>query len=709
MRSPLRTVMNRVETISMAPPGSGGRSGWLGLGRSNGEGLLRRMGTSGIVYSIVSRCASSTSKATWHLYRSAESGKKEDRVEVTRHAALDLWNKPNRFMTRQELVEAGQQHIELTGESSVFVGYHPRFRSLPLELWPVQPHRVAPVPDPETFLAGYLYQSPSGETVPLELDQLLQIRTPNPWDPYHGLGPLQTVLTDADAGRYSAEWNLNFFLNGAEPGGIIELAKRMGPAEFREFRERWAEGHKGVANAHRVAMLTEGKWVDRKYTNRDMQLVEVRRVSRDTVMEAWGIHKISLGISDDVNKANAIAGKLLFAEDLTVPRLERWKGFLNNDLLPLYGELGTGLEFDYDSPVPADREADNEERTSKSEAVKTYIDAGFEPSAVLAAVGVPDMPVRAVAPAPAAAAPADVVAAVRRVVRAELVAANPGSARTTYTGCSHQLVRNVDETDIPAPPDGVPAEDPDAVESVDLTPMEEAFAAALAALVAAWVADIVAGWIEQLLAAVRDVLAAGDVSELAYLSVDTADAVEKLLAAMTELAASAADDVVAEAEAQETTVDPVTPAEEVLLAIAVTVAALEGQRYALAAGREAARMASGTLTDDEIADYVSIFLGTLAVSAIASALGGALTAAQNLARLATLAGAPVTDVYASEVLDKSTCTACHAIHGKWLGRTDDLQLVRKLYPAGGYVNCAGKARCRGTVVGIWRSTKEGAA
>ncbi len=148
-----------------------------------------------------------------------------------------------------------------------------------------------------------------------------------------------------------------------------------------------------------------------------------------------------------------------------------------------------------------------------------------------------------------------------------------------------------------------------------------------------------------------------------------------------------------------------------LLAIAVTVAALEGQRYALAAGREAARMASGTLTDDEIADYVSIFLGTLAVSAIASALGGALTAAQNLARLATLAGAPVTDVYASEVLDKSTCTACHAISVSYthLGRTDDLQLVRKLYPAGGYVNCAGKARCRGTVVGIWRSTKEGAA
>lgn len=355
------------------------------------DAQMAAMGSVGTLFSIVNRTSTATAQVNWRLYRKAKSGKKEDRQEVTSHAALDLWNTPNPFYTRQLLVESSQQHIDLTGEGWLVVARHPAVRSLPLELWPVRPDRIEPVPDRDNFLAGYVYLGPDGERVPLELDEVISLRMPNPRDPYRGLGPVQSILTDLDSTRYSAEWNRNFFRNSAEPGGIVQVDKRLGDDEFNELRDRWNEQHKGVANAHRVAILEQGKWVERHYSQRDMQFAELRGVSRDVIREAYGISGFALGDIDDVNRATADASKTWFAEMLTVPRLERFKQALNTRLLPMYGTTGQSVEFDYDDPVPPNAEALNQERDSRAASAKALVEAGYHPDDVADAMGLPRM------------------------------------------------------------------------------------------------------------------------------------------------------------------------------------------------------------------------------------------------------------------------------------------------------------------------------
>ncbi|CAL9351353.1 hypothetical protein SUDANB1_00467 [Streptomyces sp. enrichment culture] len=351
---------------------------------------LDAMGSVSTLFAIVNRTAKAEAGVEWKLYRKAKSGKKEDRTEVTSHAALDLWNKPNPFYTQSEFVEAGAQHKQLTGEQWWVIAQHESV-NLPLEMWPVRPDRMRPVPDPEHFLSGYMYIGPDGQEIALRKEDVIFIRTPHPTDPYRGIGPVQALLTDLDAVRYSAEWNRNFFLNSAEPGGIIEVPTHLGDTEFDELRERWNEQHKGVANAHRVAILEHGKWIDRKYTQRDMQFVELRNVGRETIREAFGFPKPMTGAVDDVNRANAEAGEVMFARWLVVPDLEAVKDALNHRLLPLYGTTGQGLEFDYENPVPEDREAEAKELTAKVTAAKTLVDAGFEAGSVREALGLPDM------------------------------------------------------------------------------------------------------------------------------------------------------------------------------------------------------------------------------------------------------------------------------------------------------------------------------
>src|SRR3546814_13070790 len=83
----------------------------------------------------------------------------------------------------------------------------------------------------------------------------------------------------------------------------------------------------------------------------------------EDVREAFGYPKGMTGATEDVNKAVADANERMFGRYLLRPRLKKVQsGF--RTLLKLYGETGTGLEFDYEDPVPEDREADSADRKS---------------------------------------------------------------------------------------------------------------------------------------------------------------------------------------------------------------------------------------------------------------------------------------------------------------------------------------------------------
>ncbi|MEC3993990.1 phage portal protein [Actinacidiphila sp. DG2A-62] len=388
---PLRALRNATPPVPYALRGP--RWGITGQHASpaSQEAQMRAQGGNGTLYAIVDRIITTYAQVTWHLYRTAPSGKREDRVEVTQHAALDLLNSPNDFMLGEAFRETTQQHEELTGEQW-WVIVKSALASWPLELWPVRPDRMRPVAHPTKYLTGYEYVGPSGEVIPLALDEVIFQRRPNPMDPYRGLGPVQTILVDLDSARFGREWNRAFFANSAEPGGVLQVDRRLDDDEFDELRARWAEQHRGVSAAHRVAILENGvTWQDRKYTNRDMQFVELSQVGREIIREAFGFPKPALGATDDVNRANADAAELFLARWLVVPRLVRHRALWNHRILPMYGTAGAGLEFDFDSPVPDDEITETEALVNRSQAAQLLVEAGAFGPEVLAAVGLPAM------------------------------------------------------------------------------------------------------------------------------------------------------------------------------------------------------------------------------------------------------------------------------------------------------------------------------
>lgn len=382
------------------------RGGYVGAGRGysgattpvgNMQAMMRAQSSVGTLFAICDRITTAYSQVEWGLYHKAVDARRiydnghDTRRRVTRHPALDLWNMPNPFFGGSEFRESTQQHEELTGEQYWLIVKN-QF-GLPQEMWFVRPDRMEPIPDRENYLAGYVYHGPGGEDVPLSKEEVVFLRRPNPLDPYRGVGAVQTIMGELEAQRLSTEWNRNFFSNGAIPGAVIEAEQNISDDDFTQFQQRWAETHKGVANAHRVAILEAGmKFREVKYSMDDMQFVQLRDASRETIREAFGFPKAMLGSTDDVNKANAYAGEVMFARWMTKPRLQRCKEALNRYILPMYGSSAANLEFDYVNPVPEDEEIAATVLLDRATAAQALASTGlWEPSDILETVGLPPM------------------------------------------------------------------------------------------------------------------------------------------------------------------------------------------------------------------------------------------------------------------------------------------------------------------------------
>ncbi len=407
MKSGLRRLRNAVSgpgsrtpvPFSMRTNGGSNIFNLLG-GTQSYDTYLRQYKQNGTVFAIVSLLQASAASPSWRLYKkSAQDGRvryttgdrgSDQRTEVLQHAALTLWNKPNAFMTGFEFREGSNQHQELTGETYWVVDRE--IATFPTALWYVTPSRIEPVRDPEKYLLGWVYTGPSGEQVPLELDDIIQEKIPDPEDPYRGTGPVQPIMANVQQMRFATEYQRNVFINGAFTSGVIEIPISMQDREFKQLIARWRESHLGWTRAGRVGVLEAGaKYTPTQISNRDLEYGQLRLNSRDEIREAWRIHKAMLGTADDVNRANAKTAKEVFDNDLVVPRLDRRRDTLNFKLLPLFGKTATSVEFDYIPPMLLDRELDSSELQAKSDAAQRLVFAGFDPEDVCEVVGLPNM------------------------------------------------------------------------------------------------------------------------------------------------------------------------------------------------------------------------------------------------------------------------------------------------------------------------------
>lgn len=390
MKSLLGSVFNKtpVEYTSLDTKQ---QSGFL-LGQPSYKPQLDAYQLNSTVYSVVSFLAQTTSQVNWRLYEKTRDGNEDKRREVLVHPALTVLNYPNNFTTRQDLFEASQQHIELSGESWFVLE---RMGSMPVGLWLARPDRMTVVKSKSEFLLGYTYRNPDGSERPLKKEDVIQIKTPNPNDPYRGLSPIASLLSSMYSDTAAEQYQLSFFRNGAMPAGIMDISENMSDEQWKRTVERWNMQHKGPSNAGKIAFIEHGNFTPVAFTQNDMQFLELRGFTEDKIREAYGVSKAMLGVVDDVNRANNEAQQASFAEYKLKPRLEKMKQALNTQFLLAFGKENNRYEFDYDDVTVEDQDKIIADRDSKVSAAVALISAGADPVETLKAFGLPEIPFKA--------------------------------------------------------------------------------------------------------------------------------------------------------------------------------------------------------------------------------------------------------------------------------------------------------------------------
>jgi HK97 family phage portal protein len=335
------------KTIGRAPVGVTPLGQSLPLSWST-PSCLKAYGEIGWLHACVARISTAVAEAEPHLYR----GKGKAREEVTSHPLLDVLNHMTPFHTRQEAFELEQTYMELTGEFAMLI-FRDQGGSV-RELWPVSPQLLSVVPHPTEYLTGWVYTTSSGEKVPMDKRDVLFIRTPNPASQYRGQGAVQAIITDLESEKAAAQWNRNYFVNGASPGEVLEIPGTLSQEQYERLSQQWKQSHQGVANAHKVAILQGGaKMVTPRVSIRDMDYAKLRQANRDIILGAFGMSPHMLGQEESSNRASAESSEYVFARWLISPRLKRLAGKITEFLLPQFPR-SEGLTFEFADPTPED-------------------------------------------------------------------------------------------------------------------------------------------------------------------------------------------------------------------------------------------------------------------------------------------------------------------------------------------------------------------
>lgn len=279
--------------------------------------------------------------------------------EIKNHPIFDLLNDVNPNMTKYELFFGTQALMDLTGNAYWYLARDNEGKGKIREIYLLSPDKVNIVLDKANPLSilGYTYGNKQDKII-FNKNEVLHFKNFNPNGgypaPHKGMGVVEASLWAIETDNEARNWNYSFFKNSARPDGVLTTEQVLGDDEFKRLKEQWEQTYRGSRNNGKPAILEGGlKWQDISKTQRDMDFIAQRTFSRDEILSLFRVPKTVVGITDDVNRANAEASDYVFAKRTIKPLMERFVTVLNEYLLPEFGE--TKLKFEFENPVPEDR------------------------------------------------------------------------------------------------------------------------------------------------------------------------------------------------------------------------------------------------------------------------------------------------------------------------------------------------------------------
>lgn len=316
----------------------------------------------GYQYTAIKAIAQDVASIDLHLFEVKRAAKGQTVTnEIFEHEALSVLSFVNELMTFYELIFATEVYKELIGEAFWVVLRENGDKGNPVEIWPVRPDWIKVIPDADgdNVVKEYKYLpgGNQGEEVTIPRGNVIHFKNFNPTNPFRGRGAIQAGAMPIDIFTFMQEWNRNFFFNSATPGMVIKTDKKMSKEAAERFKSDWHNKFNGKSKSHKAVFLSGANWtIDTISGNmKELDFANQQKLMRDDILAIFQVPKSVIGITEDVNRANAEASNRNFLERVITPRMTSLTGDLQEHFLPMFDD-GEDKMLDYTDPAPEDVE-----------------------------------------------------------------------------------------------------------------------------------------------------------------------------------------------------------------------------------------------------------------------------------------------------------------------------------------------------------------
>jgi HK97 family phage portal protein len=192
----------------------------------------------------------------------------------------------------------------------------------PIALHLLPPQDTSPIPDINKFVRGFEVKISALETRTIKPENVIWIRRPHPLDPYLSMTPMEAAGVAIELENLAKVYNRNFLLNDGRPGGLLVLRSEIGEEDKEELRSRF-RGNIARAGAVGVISSDDGAdFVDTASSPRDASYVQMRTITKEEILAAFGVPESIIGNSSGRTFSNAMEeGKVFWMETMS-PHLD---------------------------------------------------------------------------------------------------------------------------------------------------------------------------------------------------------------------------------------------------------------------------------------------------------------------------------------------------------------------------------------------------
>lgn len=277
------------------------------------------------VYACVRILSEAIASLPIHVYERTDKGK-EKRVDHPLYFLLH--DEPNPEMSSFVFRETLMSHLLIWGNAYVQI-IRDRSGNV-ISLYPLLPDKMSVHRDSRGILY-YKYQRQTEEnpnitetgTVILPQEDVLHVPGLG-FDGLIGYSPIALAKNAIGMTLATEEYGASFFRNGANPGGVLEHPGIL--KDPKRVRDSWNEVYKGVANAHKVAVLEEGM----KYTQigippEEAQFLQTRKFQINEIARLYRIPPHMVGDLEKSSFSNIEQQSLEFVKYTLDPWVVRFE------------------------------------------------------------------------------------------------------------------------------------------------------------------------------------------------------------------------------------------------------------------------------------------------------------------------------------------------------------------------------------------------